>query len=129
MKYLYIFSSLLLITLLTSCTTSRYYQSDQSDQGNNQGYYPQQQQSEITYQQFYNDLSPYGNWVNYGNYGYAWVPSMANFRPYYTNGHWVYTNYGWTWVSNYSWGWAPFHYGRWMNDIVVLGKRETRRFG
>src|SRR5690606_5069343 len=27
------------------------------------------------------------------------------------------TNYGNTWVSNYDWGWAPFHYGRWVyND-------------
>jgi hypothetical protein len=24
--------------------------------------------------------------------------------------------YGWTWVSNYAWGWAPFHYGRWDYD-------------
>src|SRR3546814_16106093 len=23
------------------------------------------------------------------------------------------TNYGNTWVSDYEWGWAPFHYGRW----------------
>jgi hypothetical protein len=23
---------------------------------------------------------------------------------------------GWTWYSNYSWGWAPFHYGRWFFD-------------
>ena len=40
------------------------------------------------------------------------------FRPYYSNGHWAYTNYGWTWVSTYNWGWAPFHYGRWMNDAA-----------
>jgi hypothetical protein len=26
------------------------------------------------------------------------------------------TNYGWTWVSDYRWGWAPFHYGRWDYD-------------
>jgi hypothetical protein len=28
----------------------------------------------------------------------------------------VYTSYGWTWVSDYNWGWAPFHYGRWIFD-------------
>ncbi|MEO8822566.1 MAG: DUF6600 domain-containing protein [Ginsengibacter sp.] len=109
MKYLYTIFSLSIVILMSSCTSSRYYQSDQGE------YY--QSQPQVTYQQFYNELSPYGNWINYGNYGYAWVPSMSNFRPYYTNGHWVYTNYGWTWVSNYNWGWAPFHYGRWMNDM------------
>jgi len=30
----------------------------------------------------------------------------------------VLTEFGWTWVSDYSWGWAPFHYGRW---IVIVG--------
>ena len=40
----------------------------------------------------------------------------CRFRPYDTNGNWVYSEAGWTWVSNYSWGWAPFHYGRWFYD-------------
>ncbi len=26
------------------------------------------------------------------------------------------TEYGWTWLSDYPWGWAPFHYGRWDFD-------------
>ena len=26
------------------------------------------------------------------------------------------TEYGNTWVSDYAWGWAPFHYGRWHLD-------------
>ncbi|GAA4302273.1 hypothetical protein GCM10023143_04560 [Compostibacter hankyongensis] len=62
-------------------------------------------------------MSPYGNWINYPSYGYAWVPRVSSgFQPYATNGHWIYTDYGWTWVSDYSWGWAPFHYGRWLYD-------------
>ena len=70
-----------------------------------------------SYQTFYDELGPYGNWVNYPNYGYVWVPNTGpGFSPYCTNGQWVYTDYGWTWSSNYSWGWAPFHYGRWMED-------------
>jgi hypothetical protein len=72
--------------------------------------------SEITFQQFYDALSPYGEWVDYPNYGYVWVPDEMNFRPYNSNGYWVYTDYGWTWASNYEWGWAPFHYGRWLYD-------------
>ena len=71
----------------------------------------------VSYQVFYDDLSPYGNWVDYPNYGYVWVPDVApGFTPYATNGYWVLTDDGWTWVSNYSWGWAPFHYGRWYTD-------------
>ena len=29
----------------------------------------------VTTQVFYDQLSPYGQWVNYGNYGYVWIPS------------------------------------------------------
>jgi hypothetical protein len=72
--------------------------------------------NDITFQQFYDDLTPYGQWVDYSNYGYVWVPDEVGFRPYYSNGRWVYTDYGWTWASNYDWGWAPFHYGRWLYD-------------
>src|SRR5215467_14387643 len=63
---------------------------------------------------FYDYLSPYGRWVFLPGYGYVWSPSGVGYgwRPY-TNGHWVWTSYGWTWVSGYHWGWAPFHYGRW----------------
>nr|WP_315199566.1 DUF6600 domain-containing protein [uncultured Flavobacterium sp.] len=74
-------------------------------------------QVSINFQIFYDDLSPYGDWIDTPEYGYAWVPNVsAAFIPYRTNGYWVFTNIGWTWVSNYSWGWAPFHYGRWYYD-------------
>ncbi|MEO6611366.1 MAG: DUF6600 domain-containing protein [Chitinophagaceae bacterium] len=74
-------------------------------------------QVSVSFQLFYDDLSPYGNWVDYPQYGYVWMPNVSHgFRPYGTNGHWVFTEDGWTWVSNYSWGWAPFHYGRWLHD-------------
>ena len=65
-------------------------------------------------------LGPYGQWVDTGegpNDGRAWRPDPdvvgEDFQPYATGGHWVYSDYGWTWESDYSWGWAPFHYGRW----------------
>ena len=105
MKNIYTFLALSMVVLLSSCSTSKNYA-----QGYDEG------SPGITYQQFYDDLSPYGNWVDYQNYGYVWVPDEQGFRPYYNNGHWVYTSYGWTWVSNYNWGWAPFHYGRWLYD-------------
>ncbi len=71
----------------------------------------------ISTQTFYDDLAPYGQWVEDAQYGYVWVPNVdADFRPYYTNGYWVMTEYGNTWVSDYPWGWAAFHYGRWTYD-------------
>lgn len=77
-----------------------------------------QYRDDISYQTFYDELSPYGRWIEYPGYGYVWNPSEGpDFRPYSTNGHWVYSDdYEWTWVSDYDWGWAPFHYGRWFND-------------
>jgi len=75
------------------------------------------QQANVSFQVFYDQLSPYGEWVNYPNYGYVWIPDAgSDFVPYSTEGHWILTDYGWTWMSDYSWGWAPFHYGRWDYD-------------
>jgi hypothetical protein len=72
---------------------------------------------EVSYQSFYDQLSPYGNWINYPGYGYVWSPNAGpDFQPYATNGNWIYTDAGWTWSSNYNWGWAPFHYGRWFYE-------------
>src|ERR1041385_257681 len=75
------------------------------------------QEGSVSFQLFYDQLSPYGTWVDYQNYGYVWIPDVdRDFSPYGTGGHWVFTEDGWTWVSDYSWGWAPFHYGRWAYD-------------
>lgn len=74
-------------------------------------------QASVSLQVFYDELQPYGTWMDYGNYGYVWVPRVdRGFTPYATNGYWINTEYGNTWVSDYSWGWAPFHYGRWLYD-------------
>lgn len=70
----------------------------------------------VSYQQFYDALSPYGRWIDYPGYGYVWSPNIADFRPYYTDGYWVSTDLGWCWNSGYNWGWAPFHYGRWFYE-------------
>ena len=74
------------------------------------------QDEDISLQSFYDELSPYGTWIQDPQYGYVWRPDadQGDFRPYYTNGRWAMTEYGNTWVSNYDWGWAPFHYGRWV---------------
>jgi len=75
------------------------------------------QQENVSFQVFYDALSPYGQWVDYRDYGYVWIPDVGpDFAPYSTDGYWTLTDYGWTWVSDYEWGWAPFHYGRWSYD-------------
>ncbi|HMH20264.1 MAG TPA: DUF6600 domain-containing protein [Puia sp.] len=74
-------------------------------------------QASVSFQVFYDQLGPYGSWVDYPSYGYVWMPAgREGFRPYGTRGHWIYTEDGWTWVSDYSWGWATFHYGNWFYD-------------
>ncbi|HXJ23299.1 MAG TPA: DUF6600 domain-containing protein [Polyangia bacterium] len=76
------------------------------------GYDPQ------AYTQFQSALAPYGSWDYDDSYGYVWTPAMsivgAGFAPYASCGHWIRSEYGWTWVSDWNWGWAPFHYGRWV---------------
>jgi DNA segregation ATPase FtsK/SpoIIIE-like protein len=69
--------------------------------------------TEITFQDFYDSLSPDGDWVELEEYGYCWRPFVDDqWRPY-TDGQWVYTDAGYTWLSNEPWGWATYHYGRW----------------
>ncbi|MCE6990939.1 DUF6600 domain-containing protein [Dyadobacter sp. CY323] len=71
----------------------------------------------VSFQTFYNELSPYGRWERNPQYGSVWIPDVPRgFQPYSTDGYWEVTEYGNTWVSDYEWGWAPFHYGRWSYD-------------
>jgi len=75
------------------------------------------QEGYVSDQEFYDNLSQYGTWVQDDQYGDVWVPDVDDdFRPYATNGYWVQTDYGTTWLSDYPWGWATFHYGRWRYD-------------
>jgi hypothetical protein len=78
----------------------------------------QAQYGDVSLETFYDELSPYGVWIYDAQYGNVWRPDVdqEDFRPYYSNGHWEMTKYGNTWVSDYEWGWAPFHYGRWIHN-------------
>ena len=62
------------------------------------------------------DLDEYGSWDNDYEYGRIWYPTAvaANWAPY-RNGRWSWVQpWGWTWVDDAPWGFAPFHYGRWV---------------
>ncbi len=69
---------------------------------------------------FYENLDPYGDWREVGDYGYCWQPRNvgAGWRPY-SDGRWVYTDAGWTWYSEEPYSWAVYHYGRWANVASV----------
>jgi hypothetical protein len=69
---------------------------------------------------FYDRLSPYGNWIDLNPYGYVWTPRHMGYRwrPY-SDGYWVWTDYGWTWIADQEWGDIPFHYGRWGWDDEI----------
>src|SRR5882762_9018187 len=62
------------------------------------------------------DLDNNGRWESTPDYGYVWAPTVvvAGWAPY-RFGHWVWiVPWGWTWVDDAPWGYAPFHYGRWV---------------
>ena len=65
----------------------------------------------------FDDLDDYGDWRDDPSYGHIWFPNRVEvgWAPYHT-GHWAWISpWGWTWVDDSSWGYAPFHYGRWVS--------------
>jgi len=85
--------------------------------GPSQNYYPPPVRDvDIGY--FYEALAPYGDWIRTDDYGLVWCPAAkpVDWRPY-SDGEWIWTDYGWTWVADEPWGWAAFHYGRWYDDV------------
>ncbi len=62
------------------------------------------------------DLDEYGTWRDTPDYGEVWTPSdvSGDWAPYH-DGQWEWVApWGWTWVDAEPWGFAPFHYGRWV---------------
>jgi len=73
--------------------------------------------AEVSFDVAYSNLSHHGSWIVSAQYGHVWQPREYNreWNPYY-DGHWVYTDMGWAWVSDYQWGAIPYHYGTWVAD-------------
>ena len=58
-------------------------------------------------------LEDVGEWSENAEYGPVWYPPVATYVPY-RQGRWAYVApWGWTWVDDAPWGFAPTHYGRW----------------
>jgi hypothetical protein len=61
-------------------------------------------------------LDEHGEWRTVDSYGAVWFPTgvVAGWAPY-RYGHWAFIHpWGWTWIDDASWGFTPFHYGRWV---------------
>jgi hypothetical protein len=61
------------------------------------------------------ELTQYGEWHTDPDYGAVWVPAglPVDWAPYRV-GHWAFVApWGYTWIDDAPWGFAPFHYGRW----------------
>ena len=113
-----IWIALILVLFLAGCVIyvprDDYYgpqRTNDTDRANDQ----YGSRNDISY--FYDYLADYGDWVWNGPAGYVWLPRDVPYRwrPY-SHGRWIWTDYGWTWVSAFEWGWIPFHYGRWGWD-------------
>ena len=65
----------------------------------------------------YDALDRYGRWETLPDAGPVWFPTTVpdDWAPY-RFGHWdSIAPWGWTWIDDQPWGFAPFHYGRWVN--------------
>jgi hypothetical protein len=65
----------------------------------------------------YEDLDDNGSWRDDPTYGNVWAPRVSRGWAPYHDGHWAWISpWGWTWVDDAPWGYAPFHYGRWVSS-------------
>jgi hypothetical protein len=65
----------------------------------------------------YDMLDRYGRWDTLADSETVWFPTSVpdDWAPY-RFGHWdSIAPWGWTWIDDQPWGFAPFHYGRWIN--------------
>ena len=72
---------------------------------------------QVPLEAFYDVLREHGTFIDTDRYGVAFCPHPdlvgADFQPY-RRGHWVMTEYGWTFTSDLKISWVTDHYGRWV---------------
>lgn len=77
----------------------------------------------------YEALDEHGSWQNVAEYGAVWFPTGLpdDWAPY-RFGHWRWVApWGWTWIDDMPWGFAPSHHGRWAKFDAAGG--EDGRWG
>jgi len=55
-------------------------------------------------------INPYGTWAKVGD---KWAFTPLDHAVPYTNGRWLYSEYGWMWKGNAPHSWVTEHYGYW----------------
>jgi hypothetical protein len=65
----------------------------------------------------YEALDGNGGWETVEGYGAVWFPtSLPDDWAPYRYGHWRWVApWGWNWIDDMAWGFAPSHYGRWAS--------------
>lgn len=58
-------------------------------------------------------LNPYGTWAKIDG---AWAYTPLDHMVPYTNGRWIYTEFGWCWKGNAPHSWVTEHYGYWKRS-------------
>src|SRR5581483_11026506 len=74
--------------------------------------------------------APYGDWEPDETYGWCWTPRTlpAGWMPF-RYGHWIFKPvWGWTWVDDAPWGFAPTHFGRWIRTHGTWGWVPPNRY-
>jgi hypothetical protein len=62
----------------------------------------------------FDELDSGGIWKVDPDYGPVWFPTDLEWAPY-RFGHWSWiAPWGWSWIDDQPWGFAPSHYGRWV---------------
>ena len=76
----------------------------------------------------YDMLDANGAWQDVSGYGAVWFPKgvAADWAPY-RFGHWRSIRpWGWTWIDDANWGFAPSHFGRWARIAAPAAAGEPR---
>lgn len=66
--------------------------------------------------EYSSDFDEHGRWEYESEFGWIWTPAgvAVDWAPY-SAGHWTWLRGSYVWISLDPWGWAPFHYGRWIH--------------
>ena len=79
----------------------------------------------------YEAIADTGSWEQAPDYGRVWYPPVEHDWVPYRAGRWSWVApWGWTWVDDAPWGFAPSHYGRWIeiNDRWAWTPEERGGF-